>query len=575
MAPATATKKAPKKKSATKKSATKKAAPKRDTAAASVPRRWKKYMKLIPGYAPVATAGPCRFDPDAADMAVEFFPECLVHIEGPKAGGEGVPPEPFELEPFQIAIVGNLFGWKRPDGSRRYRVLFLYIPRKNGKSTLGAGIALETLFLDHEPGAEIYGAGGDKEQARVIFDLAQKMVLADSDLHARATVYQNAIVLSDGSGSYKPISSYGKTKHGFNVHAAFIDELHTQRTRDLVDALTTGMGARRQPLTVYMTTADFDRPSICNETHEYATKIRDGVIENRAFLPVIFETDKDEDWTDRKVWKKANPNLGVSTSWEDFEEQFDKAQEIPSFENTFKRLKLNIKTEQATRWLRLAAWDACGKIVIPDEELKAATWYAGLDLSATTDVAAFVLYTPGLEAVLPFFWIPEESAYLREKRDKVPYRTWVSQGFMRQTEGNVVDFDVIRRDINVLADAYKIERLAVDRWESTQIQNQLTADGFDVDPFGQGFASMNAPAKEIEKLVMSQALRHMAHPVLRWMASNVCTEEDAAGNIKPSKKRSSEKIDGIVGLVMAKGAQMEEAPKPKESRYKKKGLRVV
>lgn len=572
MAPIKTAKKKPakKKKAAPRKPAKKKA----DTALSSVPVRWRKLFKLIPGYDPIATAGPCRFDVKAADMAVDFFPECLVHVKGPKGGEGGKAPEPFDLELWQKAVIGCLFGWKRPDGTRRYRSVLLYVARKNGKSTLGAGIALEVLFMDHEPGAEIYSAAADRDQARLIFDQAQKMVLADSELNSRATVYEKAIVLSDGSGSYKPISADANTKHGYNVHAAIIDELHAQKTRDLTDALTTATGARSQPLIVYLTTADFDRPSICNEVHEYATKVRDGIIEDRSMLPVIFETQKEEDWTDPKVWAKANPNLGISTSREDFEEQFQRAQETPSFENTFKRLKLNMKTEQATRWLPLLKWDKCAAVV-SDEKFPLCVWYAGLDLSSTTDIASFVLWSPDNNVVLPHFWIPSEAAHLRERRDRVPYLTWAREGLITMTEGNVIDFDIIRRDIGLLGEVYNIKRIAVDRWGSIQVQNQLAGDGFDIDPFGQGFASMSAPTKELEKLVIGETLRHQGHPVLRWMGSNVCTEEDAAGNIKPSKSRSTEKIDGIVALIMAIGAKMEEDPKPKESRYKTKGLRVV
>ena len=534
-----------------------------------IPAKWKKIIMSIPGYDPIATAEDCYFDPDAAEMAIEFFPECLCHVKGRLAG------KPFKLELWQKGVIANLFGWKRPDGTRRYREALLYVARKNGKTTLAAGIVLCILFIDGEPGAEIYSAAADRDQARLVFEQASGMVRQDNDLYNRATVYQKAIVLNDGSGTYKPISADANTKHGYNVHAAIVDELHAQPNRDLVDTLITATGSRRQPLIVHVTTADYDRPSICNEKHDYAIKVRDGIIDDKEFLPVIFETKITDDWTKPSVWKKANPNLGICKRRDYIKREFKRAKETPAYENTFKRLDLNMITEQAVRWIPLEKWDKCGTIEIPEKELALVEWFGGLDLASTIDIAAFALYSPDNDAVICRFWIPAESAYLRERRDRVPYLTWGRQGFIKLTEGNVIDYTFIRKEINDLGEQYNIKEIGVDRWGSQQIQNQLTDDGFVMVPFGQGFASMSAPSKELEKLIIGETLRHGNNPVLRWMASNVSVETDAAGNIKPSKSRSTEKIDGITSLVMGIGRAIAIAPEGPKSRYETKGIRVL
>ncbi len=555
--------KSPKKRPVAKRSRARK---KRAKTIKGVPERWIKILRMVPGYDPIATAGDCIFDPKAADTAVEFFEECLHHSKGPKAG------QLFKLEKFQKAVVGNTFGWKRPDGTRRYREVFLYIPRKNGKTTLAAGIVLLILYVEQEPGAEIYSAAADRDQARQVFDQAVGMVRSEVELYSRGTVYTKAISLNDGSGDYKPISADANTKHGYNVSAAIIDELHVQRTRDLVDALITGTAARRQPLIIHLTTADFDRPSICNEKHDYATKVRDGIIEDRAFLPIIFEPSEQDSWRSKKTWKKVNPCVDVSFPMEYLEREFERAKETPAYENTFKRLHLNMKTEQAIRWLPLDKWDACDKKPQTDEKF---IWYGGLDLASTTDVAAFVLYSPDTDSVFPFFWIPTESAYTRERRDRVPYLTWGREGLITMTEGNVIDFDIIRRDIRNLGEKFNIRQIAVDRWGSQQIQTQLSGDGFDMVPFGQGFASMSGPTKDLEKLVRGAKLRHGGNKVLRWMAGNVAVEQDAADNLKPSKKRSFERIDGMVALIMAIGGSMSEMGDTDESVYDKGGMKEL
>jgi len=441
--------------------------------------------------------------------------------------------------------------------------------------------------LTREPAAQVYCAAADREQARLVFNAAKRMVQAEPALNRRARAYLNAIVVESTGSVLKVVSAEAYSKHGVNAHGIIIDELHAQHDRELVDVLTTSTGARRQPVIIYITTADFDRQSICNEKHDYACKVRDGIIDDPAFLPVIYEASLEEDWTSPEVWSRANPNLGVSINQEYLERECKRARETPTYENTFKRLHLNLRTQQDVRWLPMEKWDACDAAAVP-AALEGRRCYAGLDLSSTTDVSALVLVFPNPDdpdkrgnskdstesvAVLPFFWIPEDGAQQRERRDRVPYLTWARKGLIEMTPGNVVDYDQIRKRINELSKRFDIREIAVDRWNATHLITQLTADGFEMVAFGQGYRDMTAPTKEMEKLVLCRQLRHGGHAVLRWMASNVAVEMDAAGNLKPSKKKSTERIDGIVAMIMGLGRLM-VAPQFRHV-YEERGLRPI
>ncbi len=520
--------------------------------------------RLLPGYDPWATAGDCWFDYDAAQDICDFFPECLRHVKGEWAG------TPIILEDWQQGYLANLIGWKRLDGKRRYRTSILYVPRKNSKSTMCSGLALYLLECDGEGGAEIYSAAAERDQAAICFELAKSMVLQCPTLAGVTGVFRTSLTYKDSS--YKAISADANTKHGYNPHAVLFDELHAQPNRDLVDVLTTGMGARSQPLMEFMTTADYGRESICNEIYEYACKVRDGIIDDQGFLPAIYEALATDDWTDPKVWAKANPNLGVSVKLAYLAEQCQKAKDTPGYENTFKRLHLNIVTEQANRWLSMDKWDACAAFTFTDEDLKGRRCFAGLDLASKIDIAALVLVFPmddGSYRVRPYFWIPSDGAKKREDRDRVPYTVWARESHLTMTTGDVIDYDAIRLAIGELAKVYDIREVAVDMWNATQIATQLGGDGIEMVPFGQGYKSMSEPSKELEKLVIGGKWHHNGNPVLRWMASNVAAEGDAAGNIKPSKKHSTEKIDGIVASVMALGRAIVQDPNDGKSVYDK------
>ncbi len=539
------------------------------TSLAEIPQRWLDLFALIPGYDPVATARGCWFDVAKADKAVAFFPAMLTHVEGELAG------RPFTLAPWQAAHVGCAFGWKRPDGTRRYREVFDYEPRKNGKTAKLAGLMNYVSLCDNESGAQNYSAAAEREQAALLYRVAKLQLAANPQLEKLVKFYATFKSIEYREGvTYKALSADADTKHGFNSHFIAVDELHAQPNRHLVDVLVTSTGARRQPMVWYITTADFLRESICNEKYDYACKVRDGIIEDPAFLPIIYEATREEDWKSPEVWAKANPNLGVSVSPEYLERECKRAQDIPAYENTFRRLHLNQQTETDTRAVPMDRWADCGKVPLPS--LDGRPCFAGLDLSTTTDLSAFVLLFPeadGGYSVLPQFWAPAEGARKRETRDRVPYKLWERQGLLKLTDGDVIDYDVIRADINALKLRYNIRKIAADRWNATQIVTQLMGDGFEVAAYGQGFKDMTAPTKELLKLVVAGKLYHGNNAILRWMAANLATETDAAGNLKPSKKKSSERIDGMVALVMALGLALVE-PDGK-SVYEKRGVLVL
>lgn len=447
------------------------------------------------------------------------------------------------------------------------------IPTHN--TPLAAGILNYVLFCDNEPGAQIYGAAADIPQASLLFRHAAGMIAREPELSSRCTVYDSyrSVVLNQDKGStYKVISGEAKGKHGQNSHFVIVDELHEQPDRDLVDTLATSFASanRKQPLLAYATTAGWDRHSICYEVYQRAKRVQEGVSRDAAFLPVIFEADEGDDWTDESVWAKANPNLGVSVSLDYLRRECQKAKENPSYENTFRQLHLNQWTEQAVRWLPMDRWDACPQ-VLPD--LAGRPCFAGLDLSSTRDITALVLCFPldgGEFALKGWFWVPTDSAHVRERQDRVPYVAWSREGLVTLTQGNVVDYSAVIAQIKQIDAEYSLQGIAVDPWNATGVLTQLEADGYNVVQFRQGYASMSGPAKQLEKCVVSGKLNHGGNPVLRWMAGNVTIDTDPAGNIKPSKAKSTERIDGIVAGIMALGLAVTQDTS--ESVYETQGL---
>jgi phage terminase large subunit-like protein len=513
------------------------------------------------------------FDEAAAKMVIAFF-TLLKHSKGEWAG------RPLMLEPWQQFVLWNIFGWKREDGTRRFRTAILEVARKNGKTTMAAGIGLFLLVADGEPGAEIYSAATKRDQARLSHAEATRMAKASAQLRREVRIFKDNIHIPDTASKFELLGADSDTMDGLNVHGAIVDEIHAHKTRDTWDLLETATGARRQPLMFGISTSGFDRQSLFWTQHEYTQKVLDGVIEDDTWFGAIYTIDEGDDWEDETNWIKANPNLGVSKKWDDMRCKAARAREMPAALNAFQRLELDIWTQAETKWMNIEHWRACGGAVDGDG-LRGRTCYGGLDLSSTTDVTALVLvFPPQAEddsyQVLCRFFIPEDSMHDRSRRDRVPYDAWVRQGFMTATPGNVVDYDFILQQVKDDVEAFDLRQIAFDRWGAAKIQSQLMELGGEefMVQFGQGFASMSAPMKELEKLVLGHKLAHGNNPVLTWMADNLVAREDPAGNIKPDKEKSIEKIDGIVALIMALDRATRHEP-PKRSIYEQRGLEVA
>ena len=509
------------------------------------------------------------FDKEAADRAVSFIEKFITHTKGDKSG------TPLLLEKWQREIVEKIFGWKnKKTNLRQYRNVFIEVPRKNGKTTLSAAISLVFLFTEKESGQEIYAAAGDRGQAGLLHEIAKGMILNNPELRSRAKILRNSIVNESKGNFFQAISSDSKTKHGFNSNLTIMDELHCQPNRDLYDTLITSSASRRQPLFLSITTAGYDKNSICYEVYDYAKKVLDGSITDDSFLPVIYEADDEEDdITSEKVWKKCNPNYGVSLRKDYMKRESKKAIDIPSYMNTFKRLHLNIWTTNESKWMGNKEWMECeGEL----GDLSNMECWGGLDLATTRDITAFVLIfrVDNIFKIKPYFFVPRDNAKARSDRDGVDYMSWISQGYIIATEGNVTDYSFVRKKINELSKKYRIQSISYDRWNASQITIDLMADGANMSPLGQGFASLSAPTKQLEKLILSKEIEHDGNPVMRWMMGNVQLEIDSADNHKPSKKKSKEKIDGVVACICALAEYMTQ-DKEGDSVYDNRGLLIL
>ena len=508
-------------------------------------------MRKLKKYKPTRfMAKTSHYDKDAADYAVMFI-ESLCHTKGTWAG------RPFELIDWQEQIIRDLFGVLKPNGYRQFNTAYIEIPKKQGKSELAAAVALLLLCGDGEERAEVYGCAADRNQAKIVFDVAVDMVRFCPALSKRVKILesQKKITYLPTNSSYQVLSADVANKHGFNTHGVIFDQLHTQPNRKLFDVMLQGSGdARMQPLYFLITTAGNDTNSICYEVHQKAIDIAEGRKVDPTFYSVIYGAAEDEDWTDPKVWKKANPSLGITVGIDKVKAACESAQQNPGEENAFRQLRLNQWVKQSVRWMPMDKWDACA-FPVSEDDLEGRICYGGLDLSSTTDITAFVLVFPPLDEedkyyILPYFWIPEETLDLRVRRDHVPYDLWERQGTLMTTEGNVVHYGYIEKFIEQLGERFNIREIAFDRWGAVQMVQNLEGMGFTVVPFGQGFKDMSPPTKELMKLVLEEKIAHGGHPVLRWMMDNIFIRTDPAGNIKADKEKSTEKIDGAIATIM-------------------------
>lgn len=513
-----------------------------------------------------------RFDEEAADHALTFF-RFTKHSKGEWAG------RVFELALWQIFIVGCLFGWQRQiDGVwlRRFRTAYLSVARKNGKTQLAAGIGLYLAFFDGEPGAEVYSAATTEAQARICWSEAKRMVLKSPKLKARVTALANNLHRELTAQKFEPLANDPTLLDGLSCHGAVIDEYHAHPSGELADVLESSTGARRQPLMVYTTTAGSNAGGACATLDRDMQHILAGEAEDDAVFAYIARIDEGDAWNDRRAWAKANPNLGISVKPDDLERKAQRAERIPREQNEFRRKHCNQWTEQATRWLNMEDWERIDAAVDADL-LAGQECFAGLDLSSTTDLTAFVAAFPDGEGGLDLlckFWMPDDSITPeRDKTDRATYREWVDAGWITATEGNIADYDVIRDDISAFATRYQVTEIPYDKWNATQLATQLMQDGATMVPVPQNYAALSEPSKLLEALILSGRLRHGGNPVLTWMARNVAVATGPNGSIRPVKDKSTGRIDGIVALVMAIARWVAHQSGDDHSVYENRGVR--
>lgn len=508
--------------------------------------------------------GPDRgliFDREAAEHVIEFFPTYLVHIEGEFAD------QPFELLPFQQAQLWILYGWKwEATGFRRFKYAYNEIGRGNGKSAFASGLCIYELMFFGEAGAHVYSASTDKETARLVFDTADLMVKKSSWLSARIRCFKDNLNIPGTGSKFKPCASEESNLMGLRPSFTAVDELHAHKSSAVWDVFVTAMGKRRSPLIFAITNSGYDRNSVCWMQREYSIKVLHGIIRDDTWFSWICGLDVDEqnntkdDWEDERNWIKANPAMGSIVRIEELREQANKAKNDPSALNAFLRFRLSMWTTSHSTWMPMDKWDAC-KFAIDPARLKGRRCIGALDLSTTTDIASLaLLFDPVYDDphwhILPFFFLPKDNIERRVKKDRVPYDVWEREGLFQLTPGNVIDYGFIQAKVLELRGLYEIQEIAFDRWNSSDLVTKLTDEGLTMVKFGQGFADMNAPTKRLLELVLTGELSHGNNPVLRWMASNVMAATDPAGNIKPDKSKSREKIDGVVATIMALGRLM-------------------
>jgi phage terminase large subunit-like protein len=505
-------------------------------------------------------------DRKKADRAVKFI-EQLKHTKGTWAG------QNFKLLPWQRKIIRDVYGTVKKDGYRQYRTVFIEVPKKNGKSELAAAVGLKQLCADGEFGGEVYCCAVDREQAGLVYSVAEQMVLMNPELNSRCKIISSRkrIVYHPTNSFLQVMSSDVPSKHGINPSAIIFDELHAQENDKLWSVMTFGsMDARKQPLLFIITTAGNDENSICKKEYDYAKKVLTKKVIDPNYYPVIFEADKEADWKDEKVWAKANPSLGHTISIERMREACQKAQEVGSEENWFRQLRLNQWVNQASRWIKMDIWNKA-KETFTEEDFHGERCYAGLDLSSVNDITSYALIflKDRKYYSITRFFIPEEVRIQKELRDKVPYSEWIKSGHVISTPGNTIDYETVEAQFDKDAQLFNIQRIGFDRWNSDYIVQNLMKKGMTCVPVGMGYYNMNAPTKRLETLILNKQFIHNFNPVLSNHMDNMVIQRDPAGNIKPDKAKASQKIDGVVANIISLAVFDD---KTEESIYEKRGV---
>lgn len=526
------------------------------------------------------------FDKAVGEQAIELF-SLFRHTSGQWAE------QPFKLQPWQAFLIYCLFGWKKKEsGYRRFTRAYIEVAKKNGKSEMAAGIALILAFFDGEYGAEVYSIANKMEQASICWNAGVQMSKLLRDDYpddvpdfAYGESFNNRKILDRASGSFfAPLASETgskkKTLDGKRPHGAIVDEYHGANDDSDMRNIESGAVNRTQPLIFVITTAGFNRFGPCYQMRKVVADILLGTKTDDSFFGLIFTLDEGDDWQDEKNWIKANPSIGVTPTWDAMREQYVKARnEGASAEINFKTKNLNIWTSTSATWVRDDDWMA-NAAPFDVATLRGRECFAGLDLASVTDLAALVLFFPARgdderHVILPYFWLPEDGAVRRSSADGVPYLDWVRDALVEATPGNVIDEKYVIASILDLFGMYKILNIQYDRFNATSLVLALLDEGLSLNPFGQGFVSMNAPIKQLEKMILSREINHLGNPVLRWMCGNIQAKYDPAGNIKFDKAKSAEKIDGMVALAMAVGGWMMNEKPAGPSKYETEEIVVV
>jgi phage terminase large subunit-like protein len=500
------------------------------------------------------------FDPDRVDRAIAAF-RLMRHTQGKWAGRK------LDPDPWQVAyIIAPVYGWVHTDSAgevvRIIRTEYVDVPRKNGKTTLAGGQALYLVGADHEAGAQVYALAAGKDQAKFCFDPVKIIAEKSPDLGAFMKVTA-ARVVHKASGSYfTAVSSLADLMHGANIHGAVIDELHVHKTRDLVDAVETGTGARSQPLVIIITTPDDGRTgTIYDEKRRYCEQLSRGALSDPSFYGVIWGAAESEQHLadlgltpfDEEAWRRANPGYGISPTREFLQTEAKKAQDNPANLARFLRLHCGIRTKQQTRYIELGVWDASAGLV-DQHALEGKECYGGIDMASVNDLTALCWLFPdgsGSFDSIWRFWLPAAALPAVNKRTAGSADAWVRRGFLTITPGVVLDTDFVTDQLGRDAQAFQVLSVGYDRWGANDVIRKAAEGGLQTVGVGQGFASMNAPLKELLRLLLSKRLRHGGNPVMRWMIDNLAVRMDPAGNVKPDKDQSGDKIDGVSALVTA------------------------
>ena len=517
-----------------------------------------------------------NFSEDAANKFLRFSALCK-YTKGELASqGKHI-----EFTPQQVFRYWVLFGWQK-NGYRRFRKVYFEVARKNGKSEEAAVVCAYLLLVDKEYGAEIYTAATKHEQAKIVFlaakEMIKKMTSDSKRLKELVSISSLNVAVLETFSKLEPLSSRSEKQDGLNPHGAIVDEYHAHPNSDLLEVIQTGMGSRKQPLLFIITTAGFEKQFPCYaEERKTATEILQGIKEDDTFFSVIYTLDDEDDWKDETTWVKANPNIGITPTWEFMRSQFVQAiNQGVTKEVQFKTKNLNIWTDSSMAWVSDEKW-MLGGGELPN--LKGRECYAGLDLASVSDMNAFVLLFPPtkdneMAYVLPFFWIPKNT--IERKSEIGNYKQWLRGGFIREAGEDVVNQNIIIRDILEIAKDYQIKSFAFDRFLAYNgVIQDLQSNELNAFEFGQGYRSMSQPTKELEALILSGKLTHGGNPVLRWQAGNIEISIDPADNIKMDKGKSREKIDGMVALVMALGCWKAFDDTPTTSVYDERGIRSL